>query len=597
MKGDFSRWTFNPDNHFTRVLMQQGRVQLDADWNEQVAILLHTMRQMVSDMMGPHGTWDEAAFKIRNVEGKYEVNQKGRYYAEGVLVDTATDSDNWQEIDEAGDNKLIYLDVWERHLTYVEADEVHQPGLREVALKGADTTTRAKVVWRVRMQGLSSVTGLLDNLQTKITTYQGLVQSLDASDELPTEDFTGFSELVEQLNQIINAFDTGSFPDSLPEDNIYSDVITPLYYVVKDLQELQDETPNNDKIENVRKSLNDVIKAFDEDENKVPENLPENEIYSQVITPLYNVIKALQALEAQATLGDAEDKTITRLIKEHRRWQLEKDIQYLKSVIETEIYNHILKPTLPLMRASTDDSTSSTETDSCIIPPDAAYTGPENQLYRVEIHEGGKADQATFKWSRENGTVIFLINPEKITPSGNEVTVEVKNFGRGTEVGLVPDDWVELTYDSLVESLSPGQMLQVTAIDPVTAMVTLKGNSQVSLPDAANAIKHPILRRWDQGSKAISINTDTSHALEKGIHITFGSGTYRTGDYWLIPARTATRDIEWPADEQGNPKAIPPHGIEHHYAPLAIISDGEVIDCRRIFEHLGQPVLPKPVLP
>ena len=31
MKGDFTRNTFDPRKHFARVLMQQGRVQLDAD--------------------------------------------------------------------------------------------------------------------------------------------------------------------------------------------------------------------------------------------------------------------------------------------------------------------------------------------------------------------------------------------------------------------------------------------------------------------------------------------------------------------------------------------------------------------------------------
>jgi hypothetical protein len=33
MKGDFTRNTFVPSKSFSRVLMQQGRVQLDADWN------------------------------------------------------------------------------------------------------------------------------------------------------------------------------------------------------------------------------------------------------------------------------------------------------------------------------------------------------------------------------------------------------------------------------------------------------------------------------------------------------------------------------------------------------------------------------------
>lgn len=38
MKGDFSRAVLDPDI-FSRVLMQQGRVMMDSDWNDQAAIL------------------------------------------------------------------------------------------------------------------------------------------------------------------------------------------------------------------------------------------------------------------------------------------------------------------------------------------------------------------------------------------------------------------------------------------------------------------------------------------------------------------------------------------------------------------------------
>jgi hypothetical protein len=58
-------------------------------------------------------------------------------------------------------------------------------------------------------------------------------------------------------------------------------------------------------------------------------------------------------------------------------------------------------------------------------------------------------------------------------------------------------------------------------------------------------------------------------------------------------ARTATGDVEWPmeADAQGNqvPIAMPPKGITHYYAPLALISvdaEGAVqltTDCRNKF--------------
>ena len=54
MNGDFTRDTFNPAKQFSRVLMQQGRVTLDADWNEQSSILLHYLRTLARDLIGPY---------------------------------------------------------------------------------------------------------------------------------------------------------------------------------------------------------------------------------------------------------------------------------------------------------------------------------------------------------------------------------------------------------------------------------------------------------------------------------------------------------------------------------------------------------------
>ena len=51
MNGDITRDTFDALKHFSSVLMQQGRVQLDADWNEQVAIHHHFLRRFVADVI------------------------------------------------------------------------------------------------------------------------------------------------------------------------------------------------------------------------------------------------------------------------------------------------------------------------------------------------------------------------------------------------------------------------------------------------------------------------------------------------------------------------------------------------------------------
>ena len=55
MYGDFSRITYSRRKAYTGVWSQQGRVQLDADANEQTAILLDWLRTLAVDFIGPFG--------------------------------------------------------------------------------------------------------------------------------------------------------------------------------------------------------------------------------------------------------------------------------------------------------------------------------------------------------------------------------------------------------------------------------------------------------------------------------------------------------------------------------------------------------------
>lgn len=161
-RGDFTRDTFAPLRHFTRVLMQQGRVQLDADWNEQVSILLHLTRTLAADLLGQHAGTPKA-FAIDKSDAQLtDLNiEPGHYYVDGVLVENAGLSDGKPTtyysqphlipLKNTDPDKLpappfvVYLDVWERHVT-----DFNVPSVREVALGGPDTATRAQVVWQVR---------------------------------------------------------------------------------------------------------------------------------------------------------------------------------------------------------------------------------------------------------------------------------------------------------------------------------------------------------------------------------------------------------------------------------------------------------------
>ncbi len=47
------RFTFDPLKRYSGVLMQQGRVQLDSDWNEEIDILRRRLHTTTLDIMGP----------------------------------------------------------------------------------------------------------------------------------------------------------------------------------------------------------------------------------------------------------------------------------------------------------------------------------------------------------------------------------------------------------------------------------------------------------------------------------------------------------------------------------------------------------------
>lgn len=485
MKNDITRDTFDRLNHFSRVLMQQGRVQLDADWNEQVSILLNYLQTMMVDIVGPSAgplgacgfgllitqadikalklpKEDETALLERLKKEEILISQ-GRYYADGLLAENDEFASFFQQppssfnVDalkkmqaEAKGPVLLYLDVWERHITAIDED-----GIREIALGGPDTTTRAKITWVVRAR-------------------------------VPTRD---------------------------------------------------------------------------EAKLKLP--------------PTKADIPKLQA--AFDGWGNAQ--------RQNRG----------------------------LMRAGIAEQ--SKNEDPCANSPESVYRGNENQLYRVEIHKGGSgwaekdkaapADTATFKWSRDNGSVAAAW----LDGDGNVLSVTPS---RDQARGFAGGQWIELSDDRNELESIPATLVQITdvesgslTIDPATAHGSI---ARTDFPQT------PKVRRWDQeeteeitlSEGAIQIQYDKWFALEDGVQVQFPAppapATYefRSGDYWLIPARVATRDIEWPWErndvdkaEDAKPmrRALPARGIKHHYALLGLLTAApnatfEFTDLRRKFAPL-----------
>jgi hypothetical protein len=161
MKGDFSRFTHDETKHYNRVLKQQGRADVDADHNEQAEIAAHLDASRITDVVGRTGfPRDSNAFAITAApENTDFFIQPGRGYVDGILCELeGTAPIRYSQQPDlpsapalttpvAGRRDLVYLDVWERHITALQ-----DPSIKEVALGGADTATRVKVMAQVRVK-------------------------------------------------------------------------------------------------------------------------------------------------------------------------------------------------------------------------------------------------------------------------------------------------------------------------------------------------------------------------------------------------------------------------------------------------------------
>ncbi len=483
MKGDISRDTFDATKHYAGVRMQQGRVQTDADWNEQEALHRRRSRVGTRDVIGPCGApEDDAGFCI-TISGSTLLIGSGRYYVDGVLCENEVDGLKYEAqpdlrgltpIDEAlaklkANAALVYLDVWERHITPLD-----DPLLREVALGGPDTATRVKTVWQVRLLPLAVAGNAAD--RTRLVALRARVQK--------------------KLDDAI----TSGVPES--------------------------------RLVEVRKELADI----------------------------------------DAKLSAISEPGCDTSFKE---W----------GALTASADRRLNARTLPPAPAS----------GPCVVPPTSGYRRLENQLYRVEVHTPGALGTATFKWSRDNGTVVTTI--EKI--SGKEITVH--DLGPDDVLGFASGQWVELCDDRLELDGQPGQLAQIDAVNASLRRITLKV-APTPLASGANGVNpewHPKLRRWDQNGSTANASGVSAVApwlpLEDGVEVQFSDSVFRAGDYWLIPARTATGEIEWPPFGNPNtaPIAQPPRGVGHRFCRLALLTLdvekkqwGVSSDCREMFPPL-----------
>ena len=271
-------------------------------------------------------------------------------------------------------------------------------------------------------------------------------------------------------------------------------------------------------------------------------------------------------------------------------------------------------PPAPSAGLLTTGTTPTAPSGPCCLTSGAGYTGLENQFYRVEIHQAGTPEGsavpptklaggvATFKWSRDNGSVITGVTGiANVTNSaGNPASqLAVQSLGRDQVLGFGPGNWIEILDDGAEFGQSHGELHQIDTIDVAAKTITLATTLGAGFPAGnPDARLHTRIRRWDQSGKVYEQDGSTVWwdmdaqgsadipvpppgtwlILENGITVSFdlsvAAGGFQTGDFWTFAARTSTGNVE-KLDKAA------PRGIHHHYARLSVVSfPNSATDCR-----------------
>ena len=159
---DISREAFDPRKHYSSVRMQQGRVIVDDDWNENERIENEDRRRARVDVIGSSGSPDQG-FRITKPKITKSLIDfdilPGSFYLGGLRLEIdqqesyRTQKDWLQQphdIDPGPDAErydLVYLEAWQQPVGAVEDSE-----LFEVALGGPDTSMRIRNMYRIRLE-------------------------------------------------------------------------------------------------------------------------------------------------------------------------------------------------------------------------------------------------------------------------------------------------------------------------------------------------------------------------------------------------------------------------------------------------------------
>jgi hypothetical protein len=202
------------------------------------------------------------------------------------------------------------------------------------------------------------------------------------------------------------------------------------------------------------------------------------------------------------------------------------------------------------------------ENDLCRIYEEGGYTRHGNFNYVVQIHDGGMAGDATFKWAFDDVRAQVLSTPDGLFLA-EEPSDDQRKFTQGKTIEVKGARERHLNL--------PGVLGQILTLDASSREITLTADAAAAVGAMQGTIT---ITRWDHSfdDHADGVPTDTSAvALEGGVTVTF-KDNLASGDYWYCAARVRTGEILWPPrEEDADNGFVPPFNWGPHCVALASI--------------------------
>lgn len=553
MTGDISRQTFDSHKHYSKVVMQQGRVQLDADWNEQQDILQHHIETGARDVIGSVGTsTNGSGFEVTFTYDRSDLLiSPGHMYVDGMLC----------ELEEGEAIPVLSVVKGRIKVKLTDVDNPPCPFKKDHWVELIYKNGQRLFDKNGRPAGFIKVTGVeVDQEKQEVflsTDWSNLNQGRDVFKVRPVVTYLtqpGYP----QPDPLITHLQT---PDKT--ENKYV-----VFLAYLDVWQRQITVLDDPGIREVALGGADTAQR----------------------TQTFWQVKLLPIEIERESMTEAGDlietiKEDTGNLQQNKRNELERKMGRLLRILT--FMPPISQWKIPLLPYT--EKPNPGRLSVRLAGDTGTYQGLENQLYRVEIHQEASKDNPipTFKWARNNASSLVEANV-----AGGIVTIA--GSGQGSLLGLKVGQYVELLDEQSKLLGKPGTLAQIALVNDITGELTLN-------PPPPPNMQHVRLQLWNgtgniDGSKGTNKSKDGWLVLENGIEIQFTLDTkeatyhYMSGNSWLIPARSATGKIDWP-----HTAPQPPLAIDHHYARLACLLHTKslplVQDCRTHFFPLAADAL------